>query len=40
MPYVGYSGVANSALTHPGNAEGVAAQTYFGISSGEELHLL
>jgi hypothetical protein len=35
MPYVGYSGVANSALTHPGNAEGVCAQTYFGVSSGD-----
>ena len=27
MSYVGYSGVANLALTHPGWAEGVAAMT-------------
>ena len=35
MPYVGYSGVANSALTHPGNAEGVTAQTFFGTVAGD-----
>lgn len=27
MSYVGYSGVANLALTHPAYAEGVVAQT-------------
>jgi len=34
MPYVGYSGVANSALTHPGWAEGVAADCYGDIGQG------
>jgi hypothetical protein len=33
--YVGYSGVANSALTHPGNAEGVAAQTFYSDFAGD-----
>lgn len=33
--YVGYTGVANSALTHPGNAEGVAAQTFFSDFAGD-----
>ena len=33
--YVGYTGVANSALTHPGNAEGTAAQTFFSETGGD-----
>ena len=33
--YVGYTGVANSALTHPGNAEGVAAQTFYSAYAGD-----
>jgi hypothetical protein len=33
--YVGYTGVANSALTHPGNAEGTGAQTFFSDFAGD-----
>ena len=33
--YIGYTGVANSAPTHPGNAEGVAAQTFYSEYAGD-----
>jgi hypothetical protein len=35
MPYVGYSGVANLALTHPAFAEGTAAITSIGGDVGQ-----